>query len=234
MTMSKQSLFSGRLTAFLSLAFAALLGAQSVAAAEPYNWYAGGGIGVAEVHDLCKGVPREFCDDNGFALQGLAGWRPSRMFALEAAFNFAGQFTTPSARAIGYDGDTSASFLSVNAIGFIPLGSRVSLLGGITGAFTFTTTEVSDDRYTTRDCDWEYDWFDDDWEYRCRNYREENKDYESDVNIAAGALVGVEVQVARRFSVRGQAQRFFNVDGGLSFGERRHVDVVTANVLFAF
>jgi hypothetical protein len=232
--MSKQILNLRRMAAYLSLMLAALLGTGSVTAAEPFNWYAGGGIGVAEVHDLCKGVPREFCDDNGFALQGLAGWRPNRAFALEAAFNFAGQFTTPSARAVGYDGDTSAGFLSLNAIGFIPLGSRVSLLAGVSGAFTFTTTEVSNDRYTYRDCDWEYDWFDDDWEYRCRNYRDDDQDYESDVNVAAGALVGVEVQVARRFFVRGQAQRFFNVDGGLSFGERRHVDVVTANVLFAF
>jgi hypothetical protein len=167
-------------------------------------------------------------------MQGLAGWQVNRYFALEAALSFAGTFTTPSARVVGYDGDTSAAFFSINAIGFIPLGSRVSLLGGLTGAFTYTVTDTEDEYYTTRECDWEYDWYDDDWEYRCRNYRSEDDRYESDVNAAAGVLAGVQVKIARRFQVRGQVQRFFDVDGGLSFGERRHVDLATANVLFTF
>lgn len=210
--------------------------ANAVQAAETdaRRWYAGGGFGVAEVNKLCQGVPDQWCDADGFALQGFAGWQVNRYFALEAALSFAGSFTTPSARVVGYDGDTSAAFFGVNAIGFVPLGSRVSLLGGVSGAFTYAVTDVADDYYTTRECDWEYDWFDDDWEYRCRNRRYEDDRYESDVNVAGGLLAGVQVQVTRRFHVRGQVQRFFDVDGGLSFGKRRDVDIVTANVLFSF
>ncbi|MBC7982538.1 MAG: outer membrane beta-barrel protein [Candidatus Obscuribacterales bacterium] len=218
---------------FLSVSM--LVSAAAYAQPRPQQWYIGGGIGGAEVQDLCRGIPDEFCEDTGLALRGFAGWRVNRNFALEAAFNFASGFVSPGARVVGYDGDTDVSSFGVNAIGFLPVGSRVALMGGLSGAFGIATTQVTDYRYRSdsSDCDWYWDSWDDEWEYYCRNNSYDDE-YESDASLAFGALLGVEVQVTKRFYLRAQAQRFFDVDGGLAFMGERDVDFVTANVLFEF
>jgi hypothetical protein len=205
-----------------------------IAPARAEFWYFGVGAGVADIDGLCHGAPSQYCDDQGVAFRAFGGWRVNRFFAVEAAFDAGADFLTPGARAAGYDGHTTASFFGVNAIGFIPLGSRVSLFGGISGAFGFATTRVSD-YYSRSSSDCHRDWFDDDWDYYCNNNRYNNdNDYTSNSTVAAGALAGVEVQIGRRFQLRAQAQRYFNVDGGLAFGERRDLDLITINGLFLF
>ncbi len=222
---------------FLLCAVLLAVAAFNAPAARADNWYLGGGVGVADIDGLCQGASDRFCDDQGGAARLFGGWRVNRWFAIEAALDVGTNFTTPGARAAGLDGSTTTSSLGINFIGFIPLGSRVSLFGGVSGAFSEASTKVYDyrERRSSQDCDWEYDWFDDDWDYYCRNRSSSYDDeYESDGSVALGGLAGVEVQLNKRFSLRAQAQRFFNVDGGLAFGERRDLDFVSINALFSF
>lgn len=209
----------------------ALVAMSAQAQEEPMRFYGGVGVGAAEVQDLCRGVPAQYCEDTGVVVRGAVGWEVNRNFILEAAFNFAGGFVSPGARAVGYDGDTDVSTFGINAIGVLPLGDRVSLLGGLSGAFGLATTEIAEYQY--QDCDLYYDSWYDDWEYYCRNNRYEDE-YESDASLALGALVGVDLKLSSRFHVRAQAQRFFNLDGELSFLGERDVDFLTASFLVYF
>jgi opacity protein-like surface antigen len=197
------------------------------------EWYVGLGAGVARVDELCDDAPRQFCDEDGGAARLVAGWRPNRYFALEGSFDFSGDYTAPGARAVGLDGDTGAFFIGLNAIGFVPLGSRVSLYGGVGGAFTYISTAVYDyDDRDGDDCAYQYDYYYDEWYYYCRD-RGDN-DYESDSSVALSAMAGLQIQIANHVLLRMQAQRYFNVDGGLAFGDRRAVDVATVNLLLSF
>jgi hypothetical protein len=209
----------------------AMLLVDSAARAE--SWYIGGGAGVADINGLCQGAPSQYCDDQGAALRLFGGWHPNEYFALEGAVDVGVDFLTPGARAAGYDGHTSASFIGINAIGFIPLGSRVSLFGGVSGAFGYASTRVSD-YYSRQSGDCRRDWYDNDWYYYCTNHGNSNNDYTSHSTVAGGALVGVQVNLNRRVQLRAQAQRYFNVDGGLAFEQRRDVDFFTVNGLFSF
>jgi len=204
------------------------------ASAQAEQWYVGVGAGVAQVDALCDGAARNLCDDNGGAGRLTVGWKFNPYLALEGAIDFGSDFTAPGARAFGLDGETDVSFLALNLIGFAPLGQRVSLYGGVGGAFSSVRTAVYDYRYRdSQDCEWQYDYYDDDWDYYCRNRNEED-DYETESSVAASALLGAEIHLGRHVLVRVQGQRYFNVDGGIAFGERRAVDVVTANILVAF
>jgi opacity protein-like surface antigen len=210
-----------------------LLLAMPCGAIQAEEWYLGLGAGVARVDGLCDNAPRELCDHDAGAARGIVGWRPNRYFALEGSFDFSGDYTAPGARAVGLDGDTGAFFLGVNAVGFMPLGSRVSLYGGVGGAFTYVSTAVYDyDDRDGDDCTYRYDYYYDEWYYYCNNRRDD--DYESDSAVAATALAGLQIKVANHVLVRLQAQRYFSVDGGLAFGDRRAVDVATANLLLSF
>jgi hypothetical protein len=220
-------------TVWITLSTIALL--SYVSRAHAQYWYVGGGLGGAQVEELCEGAPAWYCDDEGVAIRAFGGYRATPFFAVEASFDAGGDFLTPGARAAGYDGSTTASFFGVNAIGFVPVGSRVAFYGGLSGAIAYATTEVSDYAYrVTYETDCRRDWYDDDWDYYCTTRRYYEDEYDSDTSLAGGAVLGVEVQITRRFHLRAQVQRYFSVDGGLAFGDRRDVNVATLNALFAF
>jgi Outer membrane protein beta-barrel domain len=200
------------------------------------NWYVGGGVGVAEVKDLCSHTTFSDCDDNGGAFRVFGGLQVNPYFALEASIDMNGDYQTPGARAAGYDGSTGAFLFGLNAIGFLPVSNRVSLYGGASGVFSYVATDVTETRYHNRNystC--YYDNYDSyyGWYSYCTN-DDNDKDYRSDTSVAAGALVGVDVKVADRVHVRAQAQRFFNVKSDLGFGGRDDIDQFTINGLFMF
>lgn len=199
------------------------------------QWYVGGGVGLSEVNDLCPMGTLAGCDDTGGSFRVFGGLQLNRYFALEAALDLNGEFLSPGSTAAGYNGDTGAYFLGLNAIGFVPLGERFSLYGGLSGAFSRVTTDVTETRYhngTFSTCYYDgYDYYYG-WYYYCTNHRD--RDYRSDTSVVGGALLGIDVQVASRVHLRAQAQRYFNVEGDLAFGGGRDVDQFTVNALFSF
>ncbi|HTE43161.1 MAG TPA: outer membrane beta-barrel protein [Steroidobacteraceae bacterium] len=211
---------------------AGLLALSSAANAQVEEWYVGVGAGVTNVRELCDGVPGAFCDDDGATARVIAGWKINPYLVLEAQIDFSGGFTSPGARAVGYDGDTSVSFLGLNLIGFLPLGPRVSLFGGLSGAFGYVRTDVYE-YYDTQDCDSYYDSYYDDWSYYCRNNGYEDE-YETNSTVVGGALAGVQINMSKWLQLRLQAQRYFNMDGGIAFGDRRAVDTASINLIVPF
>lgn len=211
--------------------------AASADAAEPSvgQWYVGGGVGMSEVVDLCPMGTWAGCDDSGGAFRVFGGLQLNRYFALEAALDMNGEFLSPGSTAAGYDGDTGAYFLGLNAIGFLPLGERFALYGGVSGAFSRVTTDVTERRYhngTYTTCYYDgYDYYYG-WYSYCTNHRD--SDYRSDTAVVGGALLGIDVEVAARVHVRAQALRYFNVEGDLAFGGSRDVDQFTVNALYKF
>jgi hypothetical protein len=202
------------------------------ASARSEEWYVGIGAGVAKVRDLCEGVPTEFCDDDGGSARITAGWKINRFLALEGFFDYHGDFTSPGARAVGFDGDTSVSFFGLNLVGFAPLGPRVSLFGGLSGSFGYVSTDVYDYRDSS-DCEYYYDYYYDDWSYYCRN-RDYEDEYETDSTVVGGVLAGVQINMSKWLQLRVQAQRYFNMDGGIAFGDRRAVDTASVSVVVPF
>jgi hypothetical protein len=226
-----------RVTALIALLMTAALMAVTTSAQAQTNsdesWYVGGGLGISNVDKLCSGT-RYDCDDDGAALHVFGGLKLNPYFAFEASFDVTGGLRTPGARAAGYDGDVSALFLGINAVGSIPLGSRVSLLGGLSGVFSFASTDVTNDRYrNSGNTTCYYDSYYDDWYSYCTNHRYD-RDYETESAVAAGALLGIEVRVAKNVHVRAQAQRYFNVNADLAFNGDRDVDLFTLNAFYAF
>jgi hypothetical protein len=201
------------------------------------NWYVGGGVGAAKVRDMCPNGTFRDCDDSGGAFRVFGGFQANQYFALEASLDLDGEFKAPGARDAGYDGSTGAYFFALNAIGFLPVANRVSLYGGLSGAFSYVSTDVTARRYhngTYSTC--YYDNYDSyyGWYSYCTDNRDDDRDYHSDSSMVAGALAGVDVRVANHIHVRAQAQRYFNVEGDLGFGGRSDVDQVTINGLFMF
>jgi hypothetical protein len=211
-------------------------GAANTANASNNNWYVGGGLGVSKANDACSGTFSD-CDDTAGAFRVFGGLQLSPHFALEATLDLDGKYRAPGARAAGYDGSTGAYFFGLNAIGFLPVAERVSLYGGLSGAFSYVSTDVTERRYhngTYSTC--YYDGYDSyyGWYSYCTNNSYDDRDYRSDTSVAAGALVGIDVRVADRVHVRAQAQRYFNVQGDLAFGGNSDIDQFTFNGLFMF
>jgi len=196
------------------------------------SWYVGAGPSAIQINDLCRGAPGSICDNSSLGLSVRGGWYVNRYFAIEAMIDGASSFTSPAARAANLDGKTSVGMIGVGAVGFVPLTSRVSLLGGASIAYAEASTRIYAEGSAPGDCHYYYsDWYDD-WEYYCEHHR--NDDYESGGNGVLAAQLGVEFQPARHVRVRAHAQRYFSVDGGLSFGQRRDVDVMGVAVLLTF
>jgi hypothetical protein len=196
------------------------------------SWYVGAGFSAMQINDLCKGAPSSICDNSSLGLSIRGGWYVNRYFALEGIIDGASSFTSPAARAANLNGKTSVGMIGIGGVGFVPLNSKVSLLGGVSLAYAQASTKIYADGTAPRDCHYYYsDWYDD-WEYYCEHHRDD--DYESGGNGVLGAQVGIEVQPTRHVRVRAHAQRYFSVDGGLSFGQRRDVDVMGVAVLLAF
>jgi|GEM_PF-2082626 len=202
------------------------------------EWYVGAGLGIANVKDMCPSNSfASDCDDSGGALRVFGGMQINPFFALEASLDLNGDYQAPGARAAGYDGSTSSYFFGLNAIGFLPVAPRLSLYGGVSGAFSYVSVDVTERRYhngSYSTC--YYDGYDsyNGWYYYCTNDRYDDRRYRSDSSAVAGALVGVDVKVADRFHVRAQAQRYFNVESDLGFGGHSDVDQFTVNGLFMF
>lgn len=224
---------------YLVLALALLPAAALPAEADRNNgtWYVGGGLGISQVKSLCPHGSFTDCDDTGGVLRVFGGLKLNPYFALEASLDLSGDYQSPGATEAGYDGSVGAYLLGVNAIGFLPLGQRVSLYGGASGAFSYVVTDVTPRRYhdgTYSTCYYDgYNYYGD-WYYYCTNHSYDDRDYRSDTSVAAGALVGIDVAVARRVHVRAQAQRYFNVRGDVGFNGHRDLDLFTVNGLFMF
>ena len=231
----RQMIVNRKLISVLVLAVAVL--AADIAYAEPANgshWYVGGGVGVSNVKKLCvAGTSSLDCDDEGSAVRVFGGLQLNPYFAIEATMDMGGNWRSPGARSQGYDGKTGALMLGVNAIGTIPVGSRFSLLAGVTGAFTYVSTDIGygqSGSYTTCYSDSSYsDWYD-----YCYDHRYEHHDYVSNSSVSGGGLVGFDVEVARSVHVRAQAQRFANVKADLAFDGHRDIDFFTINALYKF
>jgi len=205
---------------------------SSMAKSYDDSWYVGAGFSAVQINDLCRGVPGSICDNSSLGLSLRGGWYVNRYFAIEGVIDGASSFTSPAARAANLNGKTSVGMIGVGGVGFIPLGPKVSLLGGASIAYAQASTKLYADGTATRDCHYYYsDWYDD-WEYYCEHHYDD--DYESGGSGVLGAQVGVEIQPTRHVRLRAHAQRYFSVDGGLSFGQRRDVDVMGVAVLFAF
>lgn len=218
------------------LTAAAIPAGAEISKASAGTWYAGGGVGISEVRDLCTNGTLFGCDDTGGAVRLFGGLQVNRYFALEASLDLNGDYLSPGSTAAGYDGSTGAYFLGLNAIGFLPLNERVSLYGGASGVFSYVATDVTETRFhngSYSTC--YYDGYDSyyGWYYYCTNSYDD-RHYRSDTSVAGGALAGIDVKVADRVHVRAQAQRFFNVQGDLAFGGNRDIDLFTVNGLFMF
>jgi len=196
------------------------------------SWYVGGGLSAMQIKKLCTGAPADICDDSSLGVSLRGGWYLNRYVALEGLVDAAGSFTSPAARAANLNGKTSVSLIGVGLVGFIPVSSKVSLLGGVSAAYGEASTKIYADGTGPRDCQYHYSSWYDDWEYYCRNHDDDH--YSSGGSTAFGAQLGVEVAPAQHVHVRIHAQRYFSVDGGLAFGQRREIDNIGVAVLLAF
>jgi OOP family OmpA-OmpF porin len=134
---------------------AALLGAAAPKLAFA-SWYAGLGIGAANVIDAPDVVPvagatasSVVSDERDPGVKVLAGYRFHRNFALEGGyawlgeFQFTNQVTAPAAGALNADVRVIGLFL--DAVGLLPLGANFTALAkaGIAGTETRTFRSVS-------------------------------------------------------------------------------------------
>jgi hypothetical protein len=202
--------------------------------ADNNSWYVGGGLGIANVRDLCAGPATYDCDDQGSMARVFGGMHVNRFVAVEATLDLAGNWRSPGARAEGFDGSTGAVMFGVNLLGTLPLGPRLSLYAGASGAFSYISLDVTDKRTNGNQTVCYYDSYYSDWYDYCYNRSYDRHNYESETSVTAGALAGVDVAIAKRIHVRAQAQRYFNVKADLAFGGRRDVDMFSVNGMFSF
>jgi Outer membrane protein beta-barrel domain len=226
-----------RCVALITLVMTIALSAQAHAKLNAdETWYVGGGAGLAKINNLCKAGSRYGCDDQAGSFRLFGGMKFNKYFALEATLDIGGDFLAPGSTAAGYDGGVAASFFGLNAIGSIPMGERVSLYGGVSGVFSYVLTDVTETRYhsgTYTSCYYDgYNYYDG-WYSYCTS-RSYDRDYRSDSSVSGGALLGIDIKVAKHIHVRAQAQRYFDVSGDLAFGGSRDVDNFTLNALFSF
>lgn len=83
------------------------------------RWYIGGGLGVARDNDF---------DDSEPAGKFFGGYRVGKNFAAEASAAYLGTFGSGTL-GIGNGGEFSKYSLSLQAVGILPIGQRVELLG---------------------------------------------------------------------------------------------------------
>jgi len=204
----------------------------AVADSREPSWYIGGGLNAMQIKGLCTGAPSTICDDSSLAASLRGGWYINRYLALEGLVDAASNFTSPAARAANLNGKSSVSMIGVGLVGFLPVGEKVALLLGASGAYGEASTKIYADGTAPRDCHYSYSSWRDDWDYYCENHY--NDDYSSGGSMSVGAQAGIELKPSQHIHIRATAQRYFSVDGGLAFGQRRDVDVMGVTLLVAF
>jgi hypothetical protein len=217
---------------YLRLCCLLLVSATSMAAAREPLWYLGAGLNAMDIKSLCDGAPSTICDNSSLGVSLRGGWYLNRYLALEGMVDGAASFTSPAARAANLNGKTSVSTIGLGLVGFVPVGEKVSLLLGASAAYGEASTKIYAEGTAPRDCHYSYSSWRDDWEYYCSTHYDD--DYSSGGRISAGAQAGIEFKPIRMLHIRASAQRYFSVDGGLAFGQRRDVDVVGVTLLLAF
>ncbi len=217
---------------FLWLICALFISANTLAGSIDESWYVGGGPSAMRINGLCTGAPANLCDDSSLGLSVRGGWYLNRYLTIEGSVDTASSFTSPAARSANLNGKTTVSLAGIGLVGFLPVGEKVSLIGGASVVYGEASTKIYADGFRSRDCNNHYSGWSDDWQSYCRNHNDD--EYHSDGSASFGAQVGIEIEAVRHVHVRIHAQRYFSVDGGLAFGQHRDLDTTGIAVLLAF
>lgn len=107
---------------------ASLLMASTSAMADVYL---GAKVGKTWLDDAC--VAGQPCDDEGTTLGAFAGYEANKYFAIEAGYDYLGEFNTGTAGLKGHDDDISAYTLAPKLS--LPITDDISLYGKFGGAY---------------------------------------------------------------------------------------------------
>lgn len=228
------------------------LGVNSSYASE---WYWGAGAGSKKVLDLCSDSNPDNCEDSSLNLRGTGGLRFNKIFAVEAALDFSSGYVSPHLQNHS-EGNFDLFTLQINALFFIPITKRVSLLTGIGPCLSNVSYDKNDVflNHTTASQNRNkhqktgnnqvsgfFDLFDGDGDSHHNNNDDDgsnsSRDYSTDSNVSdacASGLIGVETAITEKSSLRAQAQYFSQIDGGYAFRGNNETASFTVSYIHKF
>ena len=177
---------------------------SATAMAQDKGWYVGGAFGQSKSKEFCSGVTGAgiTCDDTDVSLKGMGGYQITRNVAVEFGLTLA---ELAQARGPAGTDTIRAGILEATGVGILPLGDKFSVFGKI-GLYS-SGVEREIDTLTVRDTE------------RTRN---------SDLTYG----LGVGLAITPKFVLRGEWQRYQDVDAGAA--GKSDVDIVSLGVVYRF
>jgi OOP family OmpA-OmpF porin len=176
----------------------------TAAMAQDTGWYVGGAFGQSKAKGFCDELAglNVTCDDSDVAIKGIGGYQFSRNFALEMGLTTGG-----SAEVRGSGGRLAVDFavLEGTAVGILPLSDKFSFFGKL-GIYTSAV----------------------EWELRTTTLNDEQKKTNSDFTYG----IGVSFAVTPKLVLRGEYQRYNDVDAG-DIG-KGNVDIMSLGMVYRF
>lgn len=215
--------------------------------AQASNWYWGAGGGAAKIKNLCEIDTGLACDDSGLLIRGLGGYQLNPAVAFEAAIDIGVGYDSPYIYS-NNDDSSNLGYLMLQAqtVFFIPVAKTVSLIAGIGACISSVSYDEEDEIYTrssssgqkrqkTSDNQALSDWFDDD--YDSDDYDSDDDDDDnggSDLEACGSGLIGLQVGLTEKSSLRIQNQYYFDVDGDAGFHGKKDINAFSINFIRKF
>lgn len=224
------------------------------------DWYWGAGGGIKNVSDLCSDFSPSYCEDSALSLRASGGLRINRIFAIEAAIDFSSGYKSPYLQEHSA-GNFDVITAQINALLFIPVSKRVSLLAGLGPCLSNVSYDKNDVLYNTTQTAGSqnklkhqktdnnqvsgfFDLFDGHHHHENNNNNNNgdngsnsSRDYSTDSNVSdtcASGLIGIETAITDKSSIRAQAQYFSLVDGGFAFSNNNNTSSFTVSFIHTF
>lgn len=224
-----------------------LLSLLIVPCAQASNWYWGAGGGAAKIKGLCNIDTGLDCDDSGLVVRGLGGYQLNRAVAFEAALDIGVGYDSPYIYS-RYDESSNLGYVMLQAqtVFFIPVAKTVSLIAGVGACISSVSYEEEDEVYTMSSSTLQKqqktsgnqpvsDWFDDDYDSDNDNYYDDDDDDDgSDLEACGSGLIGVQVGLTEKSSLRIQNQYYFDVDGDAGFHGKKDINAFSINFIRKF
>ena len=216
--------------------------------AEASNWYWGAGGGAGKIRDLCEIETGYDCDDAGFIIRGLGGYELNRFVSFEAALDIGVGFNSPYIYPESRNDDTNLSYslLQIQTVFFIPVAKQVSLITGLGACISNVTYEEKNtiSRYDNSSSRQQknsgnqavaWDWDDDDYGDD-DDYNDDDNDDKggSSAEFCDSGLMGVQLALTEKSSLRIQNQYYFAVDGDAGFHGKKDINAFTVNFIRKF